>query len=595
MSKDFFFLVMAMLATAGLSGQSQPLTLNGQKPNVVLIVTDDMGYETIGYNKVVNFRTPNIDTLAGESIVFPNCDAQPLCVPSRVQLITGQYNYRNYINWGSFNLEMPALGSMMRDAGYATGAFGKWHLSRSPEELGFDDYSLFDGSPGNLSYAEFFKRYYYNSPLKEKSGDYIAAYAPDRFNQQLLRFIDDNKTKPFFIYYPMSLAHNPFEPTPDSKDPACRDWQRNFEDMVAYADKLIGRVIAKLKQTGLYDNTVIIYTGDNGTKTLAHIMSDGTTIYGGKGIHTNDGCHVPLFVKYDGKSRLSEELVDFTDFYPTLAEIAGYDLNPLAEKVDGASLMPVLQNGPGREKPYIFSTYFEPLSCYIRNAQYKLYYDGRLFNIRNDPRELKPYYVQNDRPQTAAARMLLKSALEDLLDETALSEYPAKQRLQKTFGPPAELKRKLMLGGFIFDSLQYTPRQGKIRLDITDFLSSDAVDYNLGVARMYRSGNSGLIYANAVVKDVKILHDGKVGKRIDSGGLVLSTERDYKKLKETGNPLISFVYKGDDAVIGLGTLSIRAAEKVEIEVDLEVFNPDNQWGDRLMLYFFLEGVDHESG
>lgn len=592
MRKDFFSLVMAMLATAGLSGQSQPLTLNGQKLNVVLIVSDDMGYETLDYNKAVNYHTPNIDALAGESTVFTNCDAQPLCVPSRVKLITGQYNYRNYINWGSFNLEMPALGSMMRNAGYATGAFGKWHLSRSPEELGFDDYSLFDGSPGNLSYAEFFNRYYYNSPLKEKSGDYIAAYAPDRFNQQLLRFIDDNKTKPFFIYYPMSLAHNPFEPTPDSKDPACRDWQQNFEDMVAYADKLIGRVIARLKQTGLYDNTVIIYTGDNGTKTLAHIMSDGTTIYGGKGTHTNDGCHVPLFIKYDGKNRLSEELVDFTDFYPTLAEIVGHDLKPLAKKVDGASLIQVLQNKPGRKKPYIFSTYFEPLSCYIRNAQYKLYYDGRLFDIKNDPRELKPYYVQNDGYQTAAARAVLRSALEDLLDETALSEYPAKQRLQKTFGPPTELKRKFMLGGFIFDSLQYTPRREKIRLDITDFLSSDAMDYNLRVARMYRSGNSGLIYANAAVNDVRILHDGKLKAVKNQGGLVLSTRRDYKRLKETGNPIISFEYNGDNSVVGLGSLSRNAAKKLQLEVDLDVYNPDNPWGDRIMLYFFLDRADN---
>lgn len=556
-------------------------------------MTDDMGYETVRYNGAVNFQTPNIDALARESTVFTNCDAQPLCVPSRVKLITGQYNYRNYISWNSFNLEMPALGKIMSDAGYATAAFGKWHLGKSPEELGFGDYSLFDGSPGNLSYEEFFRRYYYNCPLKERSGDYVAAYAPDRFNQKLLEFIDENKERPFFIYYPMSLAHNPFQPTPDSEDSACLDWQRNFEDMVAYADKLIGRVITKLKRTGLYNNTIIIYTGDNGTKTLAHIMADGTTVYGGKGIHANDGCHVPLFIKYDGKHRVSEELADFTDFYPTLAEIAGYDLRPLGGKVDGVSLMPVLKNKKGRKKPYIFSTYFEPLSCYIRNAQYKLYWDGRLFDIKNDPRELTPYYLQNDKAQTAAARGKLKTELEHLLEKTALSKYPEKKKLQHKFGPLGQEKNKVMLGSFIFDSLHYTPRPEKIRVDITDFLQQDAADYKFQVSRMYQSRNSGLIYANAVVKDVKILYNGKVGKRIDSRDWVLSTERDYKKLKETGNPLISFAYKGDDAAIHLGKLSNREAEKVELEVDLEVFNPDNQWGDRLMLYLFLEGIDQE--
>ena len=103
-----------------------------QKPNVIFIMTDDMGYETIGYNKATNYKTPHLDKFAKESFVFTNCDAQPLCCPTRVKLVTGQLNYSNYSGWGSFDLHFPAIGEMMQRAGYATAVFGKWHLNKPP-------------------------------------------------------------------------------------------------------------------------------------------------------------------------------------------------------------------------------------------------------------------------------------------------------------------------------------------------------------------------------------------------------------------------------------------------------------------------------
>ncbi|WP_215224896.1 sulfatase-like hydrolase/transferase [Echinicola shivajiensis] len=590
MIKYFIFAGVFMLNFWDLVAQVREKA-ESSKPNIIFILGDDMGYETLGYKEVLNFQTPNLDALAQESTDFTNCDAQPLCVPTRVKLITGQYNYRNYTGWGSFNLEFLPLGQMMKAAGYTTAAFGKWHLSKTPEELGFDEFSLFNGSPGELTYAEFFKRYFYNCPLEENEGAFIADYAPDRFNERTLDFIEKNQDQPFFIYYPMSLAHNPFEPTPDSVDPTSTDWQQNFEDMVTYADKMIGNVIQKLKENGLYENTIIIYTTDNGSKTLEHHMSDGEVIYGGKGTTSHDGVHVPLLVKYDGKRQTSDELVDFTDFYPTFADLAGYDLSAVKEKLDGVSLLPVLDQKQRVGKPYIFSTFFHPLTTYIRDKDYKLYYDGRLYNLKEDPRELHPFYQQNDSGITASARTVLEGLFDDIFENSELSKYPAKHKLLGKYGDYKGLKDEVMLGGYIYDKLEFTPQAKVIKVDLSKFISNTEQTYQLRIAREYESSNSGLTYANVKVKHVKIIKSGKVLRELGSLSLELKTERDYVKLRESGNPIISFKMTGDNSMLELGKLENSKAGKVELELEVEVSNPDNQWGDRIMLYVFLDRMN----
>ncbi|WP_422082930.1 sulfatase-like hydrolase/transferase [Ulvibacterium sp.] len=578
-------LAAIILIFTGTSGQTAK---KASPPNIVLILSDDMGYETLSYNGATNYRTPNLDKLAGKSTVFTNCDAQPLCVPSRVKLITGQYNYRNYTSWDSFNLEFPALGQMMRDAGYRTGAFGKWHISRPAKELGFDEFSLSNTGSNELPYHEFFERFFYDCPLLEENGTYVAEYSPHRFNTRALQFIEDNKHRPFFLYYPMALAHNPFEPTPDSEDPGSTHWQKNFNDMVAYSDKLIGRVIQKLKQTGVYDNTIIIYTSDNGTKTLAHHMEDGKTIYGGKGTHTHDGVHVPLLIKHDGTHQKVDDLVDFTDFYPTLADLAGYNTSGISDKMDGVSLLPVLKQKVRDEKPYIFSTFFHLLSAYIRGKRYKLYYDGRLYDLKNDPRELRPYYGNNDISDTQSARKILKKQLSDLLENKSLSKYSTREKLRKKFGdyevPPTD---DFMLGGFIFDDLAYVPREESLTIDITPFLSKEPKEYRLRFSREHNSFNSGLTYGDISVSEIQLLKNGKL-KATYKDSLRLTTRVDHDRLKRTGNPYISFLKNGDGKGIAIGEHAGTEGDTYQLRIRTTVSNPDNQWGDRVMLYVFLD-------
>ena len=566
-----------------------------EKPNIIFIMTDDMGYETIGYNKALNFKTPNIDKLAHEALVFTNCDAQPLCVPTRVKLLTGQYNYRNYKGWGSFELEFPAMGKMMQEAGYSTGIFGKWHLEKIPEEMGFDEHCYFDGSPKELEYSEFFKRYYYNAPLIEDGMKITADYAPDKFNQRALKFIDDHgkKEKPFFIYYPLSLAHNPFEPTPDSEDLSSTDWQKNFEDMVAYSDKMVGNVISKLKKEGLYNETIIFYTSDNGTKTIAHEMKNGEVIYGGKGIQMVDGVHVPLIVKYDGTHKVVDDLVDFTDFYPTLASIAGYSENKLSDRMDGVSLYPVLEGKIRKNKPFLFSVFHHPLSAYIRDKHYKFYLDGRLYNIVNDPRELQPYYTCNDTPETKKAREKLKAQLTIVIDGKQLSTYKTKEQLLKTFGDyKVEREDNYLLRSYLFDQLEYTPRTEKLHFNISNYLSTKNDEYRVRFERGMGKPNSGLAYADAVIKSVKIVNGEKIVFEKKCEGLELTTRRDVESLRKKGNPIIAFTRSGDNCSLAIGKIPTQDGEKVELEVEVTVSNPGNQWGDRLLLSLYL---DKESG
>ncbi|MEN8249105.1 MAG: sulfatase-like hydrolase/transferase [Bacteroidota bacterium] len=568
-----------------------------EKPNIIFIMTDDMGYETVSYNKVINFKTPNIDQLAREGVVFTNCDAQPLCVPTRVKLVTGQYNYRNYRGWGSFDLEFPAIGKMMQKAGYVTGAFGKWHLGKSPEELGFDEHCYFDGSRGDMEYSEFFKRYFYNTPLIEDGKKITAEYAPDKFNKRVLKFIDDHKSKkkPFFIYYPLSLAHNPFEPTPDSDNSSSKDWQQNFEDMVAYADKMIGKVIDKLKKDGLYDNTVIFYTADNGTKTLAHEMDSGEVIYGEKGIQMVDGVHVPLFIKYDGTHKVVDDLVDFTDFYPTLASLAGIPGNQLSDRIDGISLFPLLEGNNVRKKPFLFSVFHHPLSAYIRDKHYKFYFDGRLYNIVNDPRELRPYYACNDTYDTKEARKRLKTQLTSVLDDEQLSAYKTKKQLQKAFGDyQVEKEDNYLLRSYMFHCLEYTPRTEKLHCDLSNYLSDKNGEYRIRFERGMGKPNSGLAYADAVIKSVKVLIEGKTVFEKECDTLELITRRNVENLRKKGNPIIAFTREGDNNYIVIGKIPKKDNEKVELEVEVAVSNPENQWGDRLLLSLYLDKENNQN-
>ena len=196
---------------------------NSQKPNIVLIMADDLGYETIGAYGSKMYQTPNLDKLVEEGMRFDHCYSTPLCTPSRVQLMTGKYNFRNYIGFGLLDPAERTFGHLMQDAGYKTCVVGKWQLlgnkrqqelaggriGSCPNEAGFDEYCLWQIDKLGSRYKH---------PTLSISGEETrkieGGYGPDVFLEYIEKFIERNSGKPFFLYYPMVITHDPFVPTP---------------------------------------------------------------------------------------------------------------------------------------------------------------------------------------------------------------------------------------------------------------------------------------------------------------------------------------------------------------------------------------------
>ncbi len=246
----------------------------------------------------------------------------------------------------------------------------------------------------------------YANPLIIQNGKQLPwdkdLYGPDVFCNFILSFLDreKNKKQPFFIYYPMVLTHNPFCPTPDSpewKDPSKRhqDKIRYFKDMVSYTDKIVGKIMDKLKQTGLEKNTLVIFTADNGTNVrVVSKMRDGHMIHGRKGYMVDWGTRVPLIVYWKGhspKGEICTDLIQLSDVLPTLEDAAGIH-TPTTKIVDGRSFLPQILGEPAFPSQYIYM-YYKPYwgkfksGVFARNKTYKLYGNGRFYNLEKDVRE----------------------------------------------------------------------------------------------------------------------------------------------------------------------------------------------------------------
>ena len=345
----------------------------GDKPNIILIMADDLGYECIGANGCEDYKTPNLDKMAQNGMRFTNCFANPLCTPSRVKLMTGMYNVRNYVRFGTLARGQKTFAHTLKAAGYRTCIAGKWQLGKeadSPQHFGFDQSCLWQhtrsrtrkGTPNDSRFS---------NPLLEINGepkDYSnGEFGPDLCAEFICDFMEENKEGPFLVYYPMILTHCPFIPTPGTPDwdpkslgsPTYKGDPKYFVDMDQHLDKIIGRIIAKLETLKLRENTIVIFTGDNGTDQPVATMMNGKKILGGKGQMNDNGTRVPLIISFPGHIQAgvtSDELVDFTDILPTLCDVAGTPL-PSAGPLDGVSLWSTLQGKPDRNKPWAYFWY----------------------------------------------------------------------------------------------------------------------------------------------------------------------------------------------------------------------------------------------
>jgi arylsulfatase A len=392
-------------------------------PNIILILADDMGKECIGaYGST--YKTPNIDKLAAEGLKFNYGFSQPLCTPSRVQLMTGKYNYKNYSEFGFLNQDQKTFAHLAKQAGYTTAIAGKWQLGpnqKLPKHFGFDQYCLWQLDKPRRDGERYAK------PLIDKDGEILSTteddYGPDIFVDYLLDFIEKNKDKKFLAYYPMALVHDPFLPTPDSKswksDVAGRQKKDtlNFRDMVSYSDKNVGKIIRKLKELNLYENTIIIFTGDNGTgRAIVTPLADGTKLPGGKGLTLDRGHHVPLIVNWGTgkyKQHVTDDLVDFTDFLPTISEAIKQPV-PKEWNTDGTSILPQIRGEKGNPRKWIF-THYSPIHSegankqsgrFFRDHRFKLYSDGRFYDLAKDIEEKNPVPEGKSTPEGEKTRKI---------------------------------------------------------------------------------------------------------------------------------------------------------------------------------------------
>lgn len=393
-----------------------------ERLNVLVILADDAGLEAFGCTGAEDVATPNIDRLASEGLLFTNAFSQPLCTPSRVKLLTGQSNLRNYVHFSILKPGERTFAHMARDAGYATGIAGKWQLygaqhngnwafqGQRPEEAGFDRWCLWQ-------VEALGDRYW--GPYLEVDGEpqYFdeALYGPDLCVEWLLEFMTAERDGPFLAYYPSCLPHSPYRRTPHSPEDADGK-QTHFIAMVEYLDHLVGRLRAGLEEAGLAENTWIVFTSDNGTDDALSLSFGGEAFQGGKSHSTDAGTRVPLIIwgaPLAEPGRTNADLVDFSDLYPTLRD---WCTSEETEELDGRSFAPQVAGrvGSPREVLTMYSnprppgTERNPRVRFARNERYKLYDDGRFFDLLQDPREQHPL---PEAPERAALWSRLDSGL----------------------------------------------------------------------------------------------------------------------------------------------------------------------------------------
>ncbi|QHT65585.1 sulfatase [Rhodocytophaga rosea] len=431
------------------------------KPNIVVILADDLGYTDLASygNKIV--QTPNIDALGKEGIRFTQAySSAPICSPSRAGLLTGRYQQRfgfeflvpqntgqkpspeqmqkllafqakvgssrepgideeafNKIGKGLPESEI-SLAKLLKQNGYKTAIIGKWHVGETegfyPQQRGFDyHYGFYSGLtlyspesdpsvvdkhlPWALSESAAWHRNGSNRLVRNNQDVDEKQYLTDKFADEAIAYIEQNKTNPFFLYLPFNAPHDPFQAKQSDFDkyPNVSDsTKRVYYGMITGLDNAVGRIHQKLKDLGLDKNTIIVFTSDNGGATYTR-GTDNAPLRGGKLSHFEGGYSVPYFIKYPGKITAGKEYtlpVSNLDIFPTVAAAAGVKL-PTDREYDGVNLLPFLNNqkqGAPHETLYWRSGY----SKAIRKGDYKLYINERngkqlLFNLAKDRSETK--------------------------------------------------------------------------------------------------------------------------------------------------------------------------------------------------------------
>jgi len=425
-------LVLSLLTSLLALISCQQETTSEKPPHILFIMVDDLGKEWVSSYGADSISTPHIDALAKSGVRFENVYCMPQCTPTRLTLLTGQYPFRHgWVNhwdvprWGGGahfdERQNPSLGLVMQQAGYSTCIAGKWQIDDfrvEPDALqkaGFDQWCMWTGGETGIPESDerYQNPYIYTS---EGSKTYPDQFGPDIFRDFILDFIREEKNdKPKFIYYPMVLTHTPFVNTPDE---VADDKIGKHKAMVRYTDKITGEIVQGLKDAGIHDETLIIWTTDNGTTGQITGHLNGVAVKGGKAKTMESGICVPFIASWPNRlaaGQASNALIDFTDLLPTFADIAGAALSDEIlvggdrQKLDGFSFAPILRGEKETsQRKWIMSmgggnyakltsdgveNQFMYRDRVLRTERYKLNINAekkpsKFYDLQNDPAEL---------------------------------------------------------------------------------------------------------------------------------------------------------------------------------------------------------------
>jgi len=435
------FILGLTIVSCGRTDQSQKR--NTDLPNVIMILSDDQGWGDLSINGNTNLNTPNIDKLSANGASFERFYVCAVSSPTRAEMLTGRYHPRGGVYSTSaggerLDLDETTIAEVFKKAGYATAAFGKWHNGMQypyhPNARGFDEYYGFcSGHWGN-----------YFSPLLEHNGELVKGngFVIDDFTERAMTFIDQNKNSPFFVYLPFNTPHSPMQ-VPDEwwekfenadleklhRDPEKENLQhtRAALAMCENIDWNVGRIVDKISNLRLKENTIIIYFSDNGPNGWR--WNGG--MKGRKGSTDEGGVRSPIFIQWTGviePGKHIKQIAGAIDLLPTLADLAGIQCNT-NKPLDGISLKPLLvKNDTVWEERLIFNHWRGGTS--VRSQDYRLDRENQLFNMVNDPGQ------RNDISRQEPEILQELVGAKDKWRKEVLSELPERQSRPFTVGHP---------------------------------------------------------------------------------------------------------------------------------------------------------------
>ena len=416
------------------------------RPNVILVITDDQGYGDVAVHGNTMIQTPNLDKLYAESVRLTDFHVDPTCSPTRSALMSGRYSTRTGV-WHTImgrSLMSPAevtLAEVFASGGYRTGMFGKWHLGDNfpcrPQDQGFDE-AFYHGGGGVGQGPDYWGNDYFDDTyFRNGKPEKVTGYCTDVWFADALRFIEENKDRPFFVYLSTNAPHGPYLVAEEYWKPYAEkgvpDAMAHFYGMITNIDENMGELVSKLASWGLEEKTILVFMTDNGTAAGAGRRRNepGTWngfnagMRGAKGSEYDGGHRVPLFIRWPqggiGGGRDVDQLTAHVDVLPTLADLCGL-VRPDGPPLDGKSLAPLLKGDTSRwpERTLLVHSQRIPYpekwrKCSVMTERWRLVGGKELYDVEADPGQKRD--VAAEQPEVVGK---LRSAYEGWW--TSLSE-----------------------------------------------------------------------------------------------------------------------------------------------------------------------------